>query len=145
LGPHVPTGECYEAASDVLTEGRFRSLADCATGYLVRDDTTLDQMAQTETYFKKLLAHDAALRAALNLRTLERDGWEKIYKVAAKQRDAAETRVKTLRKTLVEIGGRAQGSATASLKDHFRERWRAIQRLADKALAETAAALEEKP
>src|ERR1019366_8214066 len=38
LGPHVPTGECYEAASDVLTEGRFRSLADCATGYLVRDD-----------------------------------------------------------------------------------------------------------
>ena len=144
-GPHVPTDECDEAASEVLTEGRFRSLADCATGYLVRDDTTLDQMAQTETYFKKLLAHDAALRAELNLRTLERDGWEKIYKVAAKQRDAAETRVKTLRKTLVEIGGRAQGSATASLKDHFRERWRAIQRLADKALAETAAALKATP
>src|ERR1019366_6574315 len=54
-GPHVPTDECDEAASEVLTEGRFRSLADCATGYLVRDDTTLDQMAQTEIYFKKLL------------------------------------------------------------------------------------------
>src|ERR1035441_10084032 len=105
LGPHVPTGECYEAASDVLTEGRFRSLADCATGYLVRDDTTLDQMAQTETYFKKLLAHDAALRAELNLRTLELDRWKKIYKVAQKQRDAAETRVEKLVAAITDARG----------------------------------------
>jgi hypothetical protein len=44
------------------------------------------------------------------------------------------SRGKTLERALKEIGARCQGSAAASLSTHFRERWLAIQRIADKAI-----------
>lgn len=43
------------------------------------------------------------------------------------------SRGKALERALREIGARCQGSAAASLSTHFRERWIAIQRIADRA------------
>ncbi len=94
------TNDCVrpEAASETLTREEFERVLDCSTGHLVYDETTSAQMRQILTWNNVLLAHDAALRAALGKAEDNATRYENRFHIVVSQRDderlAAEAKLK---------------------------------------------------
>ena len=117
-GPHVPTDECDEAASDVRlhrrpckcehrwdehagVEPRFCLVPDCGCQCFIPAHTQrADEITVLEEEFDALAGEIAALRAEVKSVRALHLGTEKGLIV---QRDAAEARVETLEKALREI------------------------------------------